>query len=79
MKIVIYGGGCKSCNALFENTKKAVESAKVDAEIDYVTDMKIIMQKGFLTMPVLEIDGVVASKGKVLKSAEIEKLIVQRS
>lgn len=75
MKINVYGGGCKSCKTLYENAKKAVGLAGVEAEIGYITDMKIIMQKGFMTMPVLEIDGKAVSKGKVLSEKEITSLL----
>lgn len=75
MKIIIYGGGCKACHALYENAQSAAKSKGIIAEFEYITDMKVIMQKGFMTMPVLEIDGKVVSKGKVLKDKEIEKLL----
>ncbi len=73
MKIAVYGTGCKSCKTLFKNAQKA--GAKVGAEVEYVTDLRLILEKGYMTMPVLEKDGVVISKGKVLSPAEIEALI----
>ena len=33
MKIKILGSGCTSCSKLYENTKKAVEEAGIDANI----------------------------------------------
>lgn len=75
MKIAIYGGGCKSCKTLYENTKAAVKQINIDADIDYITDMSVIMNKGFMTMPVLEVDGKVLAKGKVLKEKEIIALL----
>jgi len=71
MKIAVYGGGCASCKKLYENAKKAVEQSGVQADIDYITDMQIIMEKGFMTMPILEIDGKVVFKGKVATDKEI--------
>ncbi|HRX13725.1 MAG TPA: thioredoxin family protein [Eubacteriales bacterium] len=75
MKLAVYGGGCASCKKLYENAQKAVAQAGVQAEIDYVTDMQVIMQKGFMTMPVLEIDGKVVFKGRVASDKEILALI----
>ncbi|MEG1706474.1 MAG: MTH895/ArsE family thioredoxin-like protein [Clostridia bacterium] len=75
MKIVIYGGGCSSCKALYNNTQKAVQSVGNNATIEYITDMRVIATNGFMTLPVLEIDGMVVSKGKVLNSSEITKLL----
>jgi len=75
MKMAVYGGGCASCKKLYENAQKAVAQAGVQAEIDYITDMQVIMQKGFMTMPVLEIDGKVVFKGRVASDKEILALI----
>lgn len=75
MVINIYGGGCKSCKALYENAQTAVKLAGIQAEIGYITDMRVIVQKGFLTTPVLEIDGKVVAKGKVLKDKDILALL----
>lgn len=75
MKIAVYGGGCASCKKLYENAQKAVAQAGVQAEIDYITDMQVIMQKGFMTVPVLEIDGKVVFRGRVASDKEILALI----
>ncbi|MDD4832520.1 MAG: thioredoxin family protein [Clostridia bacterium] len=75
MKMAVYGGGCASCKKLYENAQKAVAQAGVQAEIDYITDMQVIMQKGFMTVPVLEIDGKVVFRGRVASDKEILALI----
>ena len=75
MKIVVYGSGCKSCHKLHDNVLEGIKSMNIEADVDYVSDMNIIMKKGFMLMPVLEIDEVVVSKGKVLNPKEIMKLI----
>jgi len=75
MKIVVYGSGCKNCKALHENTLKAVEATGTEATVDYVTDLKVIVSKGFITMPVLEIDGKVVSKGRVPSENEIAEFL----
>jgi small redox-active disulfide protein 2 len=75
MRIEILGTGCKKCEKLEENAKKAVESAGIDAVVVKVDDMKSIMQYGVMSTPGLVIDREVKSTGKVLSPEEIEKLI----
>lgn len=73
--VKVLGVGCKSCHDLFENAKEAVETVGLNIEVDYITDMTKIMEYGVMRMPALVIDEKVASMGKVLKVADIEKLI----
>lgn len=75
MNLKILGGGCKKCETLLSNTKEAVKNLNLDAEIEYITDMKKIMTYGVMSMPALVKDEKVISMGKVLSSSDIEKLI----
>ena len=73
--IKVLGSGCKSCHALLEATKEAVKNMGLTIEVEYVTDMEKIMKYGAMSMPALVINEQIASMGKVLKAAEIEKLL----
>lgn len=73
--IKILGSGCKNCHAMLENTKDAVKAMGLDIEVGYVTDMQEITKYGVMSMPALVVDEKVASMGKVLKAAEVEKLL----
>ena len=75
MIIKILGSGCKSCIALAENTKAALEEMNLKAEIVKVTDFKEIMAYGVMSTPTLVIDEKVVSVGKSLKPKEISKII----
>jgi len=72
MKIEILGTGCAKCTALLENTKKAVASAGIFAQIEKVEDIVKIMDYGVVNTPALVIDGVVKSTGKLLNPEEIK-------
>lgn len=48
-------------------------------EVEYVTDMQKIMEYGVMSMPALVVNEKVMSMGKVLKSADIEKLLCKCS
>ncbi len=75
MIIKILGSGCKSCIALTENTKAALEEMGIEAEIVKVTDFKEIMAYGVMSTPTLVIDEKVVSVGKTLKPKEISKIL----
>lgn len=73
--IKILGSGCSSCHALYENAKEAVRKMRLSIEVEYVTDMQKVMEYGVMSMPALVINEKVVSMGKVLKAADVEKLL----
>lgn len=73
--IKVLGSGCKSCHALLEATQEAVHLMGLTIEVEYITDMERIMQYGVMSMPALVVNEQVASRGKVLKSKEVEILL----
>lgn len=75
MNIKILGGGCSSCKKLYENTKKAVAETGIKADVEYITDMQKIMEYGVMKMPALVVNEQVMATGKVLKPAEIMKIL----
>jgi small redox-active disulfide protein 2 len=77
MTIKILGTGCSKCKQLEENTKKAVQSAGIDANIEKVTEIEKIMNYGVMMTPALVVDEIVKSAGKVLSSDEIRKFITK--
>lgn len=75
MSIKVLGSGCKFCHELYENTKEAVKNIGLSVEVEYVTDLEQVMGYGVISMPGLVVDEKVASTGKVLKTADVEKLL----
>ncbi|MBE6843514.1 MAG: thioredoxin family protein [Ruminococcus sp.] len=75
MNIKILGGGCTSCKKLYENTKKAVAETGIKAEVEYITDMEKVMAYSVMSMPALVVNEQVVAMGKVLKPAEIVKIL----
>ena len=73
--VKVLGAGCKSCHEQYENAKAAVESLGLSVEVEYVTDMEKIMGYGVMSMPAIVVNEKVVSMGKVLKAAEVEKLL----
>ena len=73
--IKVLGAGCKACHAQYENAAAAVRALGLDAEVEYITDMEEVMRYGVMSMPAIVVSGQVVSMGKVLKPAEVEKLL----
>ena len=73
--IKVLGTGCKTCHAQYDNVKKAVERLGLDIEVEYITDMKQVTTYGVMSMPAIVINEKVVSVGKLLKPADVEKLL----
>ena len=77
--IKVLGAGCKSCHEQFENAKAAVSSMGLSVEVEYITDLEKVMGYGVMSMPGLVFNEKVVSMGKVLKTADVEKLLERLS
>lgn len=73
--IKVLGSGCKNCHTLLENTNEAVQTMGLSVDVEYVTDMQKVMEYGVMSMPALVVNEKVVSMGKVLKAADVEKLL----
>ena len=73
--IKVLGAGCKSCHEQYENAKAAVQALGLNVEGEYITDMEKVMEYGVMSMPAIVVNDKVVSMGKVLKAADVEKLL----
>lgn len=75
MIIKILGSGCPNCVKLEANAKKAVEELGVEAIIEKITDMGLIIEYGVMSTPALVIDENIMSYGTVLAVEDIKEMI----
>ena len=73
--VKVLGAGCKSCHEQYENVKAVVKTLGLDLEVEYITDMEKVMGYGVMSMPAIVVNEKVVSMGKVLKAADLEKLL----
>ena len=73
--VKVLGAGCKSCHEQYENAKAAVQALGLNIEVEYITDMEKVMEYGVMSMPAIVVNDKVVSMGKVLKAADVEKLL----
>ena len=61
MEVILYSTGCPKCKIL---TKKLENN---NIEYSVVSDVDLMQKKGFMTLPMLEVDGRVMDFGKAIK------------
>ena len=75
LRVEVLGSGCAKCNQLEAAVREALTKMDINAEIDHVTDFAKIATYGVMSTPALVINGKVVSFGKVLKTAEVIKIL----
>lgn len=73
--IKVLGAGCKSCHDQYQNVINAVVEMGIATNVEYITDMEKIMSYGVMSMPAIVVNEKVVSMGKVLKTADVMKLL----
>jgi len=75
MEIMILGTGCSKCEKLEKNLEIALKELNIDAHIEKVDNLAVIVSYGVMSTPGLVIDGEVKSIGKVPKVKELKKML----
>lgn len=75
--IKVLGAGCGSCHEQLKYAKEAVKNMGLNIEVEYITDLQKVMEYGVMHIPALVVNEQVVSMGKVLKTADIQKLLQQ--
>jgi len=75
MNIKVLGPGCAKCHQLEQTTREVIQELGADAEIEYVKDIKKIMEYPILTTPGLVIDEKLVVSGRVPSKAEVTTFI----
>ena len=76
MKLIqVLGPGCTRCTQLKENVQQAVDELGIEARVEKVDDINVIVGFGVMTTPALAIDGEVKVVGKLCSKDEIKQLL----
>lgn len=75
LSVKVLGMGCASCHEQYEQAKVAVKNMGLGVEVEYITDLQKVMGYGAMSMPALVVNEKVVAMGKVLKAADVEKLL----
>jgi small redox-active disulfide protein 2 len=77
MEIKILGPGCYKCHELDKKVREVAKELGVDAQIEYVQDIRKIMEYPILTTPGLVVDGNIVCSGRVPSKSEIKEFITK--
>ena len=75
MNIKVLGPGCAKCHTLDKLVREVVKELGIDATVDYIQDMRKILDYPILTTPALVINEEVRCSGRVPSKAEITQWI----
>jgi small redox-active disulfide protein 2 len=75
MKIEVLGSGCPKCMHLEQDVQKALAELAMQAEVEKVTDIQQIVQRGVMSTPALLIDGKVVLQGKSPTMEQLKALL----
>lgn len=73
--VKVLGAGCKSCHEQYQNVINAVAEMGIATDVQYITDMEVVMGYGVMSMPAIVVNEKVAAYGKVLKTKEVIELL----
>ena len=78
MKIEVLGTGCPKCMNTEQNVKKALAELSLLADVQKVTDIQQIIQRGVMSTPALVIDGKLVMQGRIPTVEQLKELIKGR-
>lgn len=77
MEIKVLGTGCAKCKSLDKITRQAVEELQLEATIEKVEDIQLIMEYAVLCTPALVINEKVVMSGQLPKLAEMKEILTK--
>ncbi len=79
LNIKVVGSGCPNCQRLEQLCRQVISEAKIDAEIEKITDFNEFATLGIMMTPGLLIDDQVMSNGRIPSKDQLGQWIVQAS
>ena len=74
-RIEVLGPGCANCRLLHERPQRAVQELGLEAEIEKITDLNVIMGYRVMATPALVVDGEVKLSGRVPSVEQLKALL----
>lgn len=75
MKVEVFGPGCPRCEQTHRAIMNAAAELGIAADIQYVTDVAAIAERGIMLTPAVVVDGELVMKGRVPSPAEAKALL----
>jgi small redox-active disulfide protein 2 len=75
MKVEVFGPGCARCEQTFRAMINAAAELELAADIQYITDVATMAERGIMITPAVVVDGELVLKGRVPSPAEAKKIL----
>jgi small redox-active disulfide protein 2 len=75
MKVEVFGPGCPRCEQTFRTVINAAAELQLAADIQYVTDVATIADRGIRSTPAIVVDGEVVMHGRIPTPAEARSIL----
>lgn len=75
VRIKVLGPGCARCQALYENTRTAVDELGIDAIVEKVQDVAEMARRGIMASPALLVNDELVLAGQVATPRRLGELI----
>ena len=79
MKIELLGTGCPRCRSAEENLMKALEELSLEANIEKITGMAALTERGVSAPPAIAVDGKILTQGSIPGVEQVKLLLRQLS
>jgi small redox-active disulfide protein 2 len=73
--IEVLGPGCARCQTLYENAKAAVDELGIDARVDKIDDVAVMVMRGVMESPALMVNGKLVLAGHLATPHKLGELI----
>jgi small redox-active disulfide protein 2 len=73
--IEVLGPGCARCQTLYENAKAAVDELGIDARVEKIDDVAVMVMRGIMESPALMVNGELVLAGHLATPRRIGELI----
>ncbi len=77
MKVEVFGPGCPRCEQTFRTIINAAAELEIPADIQYITDVATIADRGMMVTPAVVVDGKLVVQGRIPSRREAKEILRQ--
>ncbi len=78
MEIQVFGSGCPTCETLYNRVSKVAKEINPELEVDYITDIRKMVELGAMSSPVFAINNQIITAGQMPEEDEIKNAIEEK-
>jgi small redox-active disulfide protein 2 len=79
MKVEIFGPGCPRCEQTFRTIINAAAELDIAADIQYITDIATIAERGIMSTPAVVVNGTLVLQGRIPSRREAKEILKKGS